>query len=1090
MPGMYEPLRLVSESYPGVVPVVRVHGVMALFLAATILWALIWLLYRAYQVCLTPNEILVEKLGLDIPPGPEVTLEEITSRLIRIAWKHPDLQNSIQKHIIQINGVKVGETKRSETAVAISNLAPGHIYHICVYAVSAANFQTSSPMLHVRTKRLSVPQGQDDDLEGGPIIQPYVPKTPTPLISPSAPVMTREHSGGQAPGKRVAGGRKSQAPYVNTDYASHATGDDSRRAGEKDDSDESLEQLAERLKTLQQENETLDKQIHQEDKEHEQMLRELEEQRNDLKQRVKEKDEASGELRRHVNKLESVNRTVQSERTKREKLLQQKEMERKKRKSDITRWTEQMSEMSTDIAKVKEEKAQLEADSEKQVTECRGKITDEQSGMKSLEEDIKVKGSQIKIMEEERRRLEGDDSEDAHELDRLEKEREAFWEAKMANLRAQYASLISVHAQAQQQYHEAQERLKWVTTQRSTEAIPYGQVPAIDDLVHRSSIHRRTHHRNSLVSNVSSPVSFPMIDPSFANQGSYNQVGSSSPTFPSSSAFFNINNGMTFADPSDQSVSGRTETDLSGNPPMSPRADALLPSDLLGDEEQPTNNQQPTMQFSNLGAAATPFDSLLAGSPSPVSSESRSASIFASPRESLTNLNEADRQSLQMPTVPLTEGPSDGVQSASRRLSGLFGFHRQRGKTMNDGPMLGTLKSGQSQSFPRNLDDGLDPIGTRRRRLSYTGNWPNSMANLFPRSNTTGVTADSSSDRLPAGRRAMFPNFFTSSKLDKSRDRLDLGSGYDQFSPRHDPIDPSILGTVRRDSLSPRPSSTYSFDNLFPRPTSETQPFGWPAPDKTRGSHLGFEWPSPAAWSRSQSRRPSFQYGSSTHLPPGLPPADVGFLDAPYEPPRPVQAPIGTRPSSSHRPVTPKLNPTAPSFKTLFAKKPDKSKNKEGDASKPKDSDAQTDDSSPPASRRSRDSRSIRTSAAESYESLERMSSGTPSENVLPKESFIQKITRKGSSSKFNLSWKDRSSLFSKKGDSSNQVDIDEDSAADSPLGKSFDSVISSTPSADKSTKSSLGFSFMRKSKKADKSASESERASETGDEDHLSEDV
>lgn len=64
------------------------------------------LLYRAYQVCQTPNDILVEKLGLDIPPAPDVTLEEISSTRIRIAWKHPDLQHSIHKHLIQVNGVK------------------------------------------------------------------------------------------------------------------------------------------------------------------------------------------------------------------------------------------------------------------------------------------------------------------------------------------------------------------------------------------------------------------------------------------------------------------------------------------------------------------------------------------------------------------------------------------------------------------------------------------------------------------------------------------------------------------------------------------------------------------------------------------------------------------------------------------------------------------------------------------------------------------------------------------------------------------------------------------------------------------------
>jgi hypothetical protein len=40
--GMYEPLYWSFDAYPSVVPRVRVRGVMALFLAATILWALVW----------------------------------------------------------------------------------------------------------------------------------------------------------------------------------------------------------------------------------------------------------------------------------------------------------------------------------------------------------------------------------------------------------------------------------------------------------------------------------------------------------------------------------------------------------------------------------------------------------------------------------------------------------------------------------------------------------------------------------------------------------------------------------------------------------------------------------------------------------------------------------------------------------------------------------------------------------------------------------------------------------------------------------------------------------------------------------------
>lgn len=525
----------------------------------------------------------------------------------------------------------------------------------------------------------------------------------------------------------------------------------------------------------------------------------------------------------------------------------------------------------------------------------------------------------------------------------------------------------------------------------------------------------------------------------------------------------------------DQAEAMRAELEASfNNPQMSPRADALLPSDLLGDEESPELPRPITRpRFSNVESPNPQLESFPHGPPTPVSSGSQPGSLFPSPHEN------PNRQETDSPLGPAGDAP----KSASRRLSGLFGFNRPRGKTLaEEPPLLGTLKPGQSQSFPRNIDE-MDPIGSRRRRLSYTGNWANPIT-LLPRSNTTSVTADSSSDHIPS-RRAAFSSIFSPSRFGfgssglKSGDQSDLNTGYNQFSPRHDPIDPSsLLGTVRRGSISPRPSSTFSFDNQLPHPSTDNRHFGWPSAEKNR-SPLAFDWASPSTWSRNQSRRPSIQYGSSSHLPLGLS-GEPDFLQDSFErQSRPLQAPIGTRPSSSHRPLTPKLNPTAPTFKTIVGKMSDTDKEK----GKDKDLDVPfgfpLDEGSLSESRDSKDSRPA--TATDSCESLERMPSGASVDTGPSKESFIRKITRKGSSGKFG-SWKDRSGLFSKKGDS--QGDIEEDANGESQLGKSFDSAVSSTPSGDKSNRSSLGF-FSRRSKRSDKSASESnERASETGDED------
>ncbi|KAE8151036.1 hypothetical protein BDV25DRAFT_139285 [Aspergillus avenaceus] len=1057
---------------------------MALFLAVTILWALIWLLYRAWQVCQTPNDVLVEKLGLDIPPPPEVTLEEITTHEIRIAWKQPEFHNSIHKHIIQVNGSKVGDSKRAETAVEISNLAPGNIYHICVLSVSAANFQTPSAIVHVRTQPLPLSQAQQNAPVGGPTIRASVPRSTAGLAAPSAPVMSREHSGGQLPTKRTSAGRK-QSPASGPE-SSHGAVEELQKNAVNDDRDETLEKLADRLKSLQHENENVEKQTAEEEEEHIALLKELEKQRDELRKRVKEKDEASGDLKKHVYKLESVNRTVQSEKAKRERLLQQKESERKKRKDDIVRWQEQMARMASDATQAKEEKTRIKEEGKQRADEVRDKIAAEQAEMKGIDDEIQDKGGRVKKLEEERKNHQGPDNEDGRELDRIDNERARQWEIKLSNLHARYATLVNIHAQAQQQYQEAQERLKWLTTQGHGSTGPFS-LPALDlDLSNTATIRPRR-HRSSLTSNVSSPMNFTAMEPSFSGGISYNPPSTSSPTFGPSPAFFNINNGMTIPGLASQPDS-ISELSFS-NPQMSPRADALLPSDLLGDEESPELPRPIARpQMPDVEQSSGQLESFPHGPPSPDSPQSRPESAFASPHES---------QNQETSSQPVHLGDAaEAPKSASRRLSGLFGFHRPRGKTLADEPpLLGTLKPGQSQSFPRNLDE-MDPIGARRRRLSYTGNWANPMS-LFPRSNTTGVTTDSSSDHMPS-RRTAFTSIFSPSRfgfgsgssLMKSNDHSDLSTGYNQFSPRHDPIDPSsILGTVRRGSLSPRPSSTFSFENQLPHPSTDNQHFGWPSAEKPgHRSPLGFDWTSPSTWSRAHSRRQSTSFGSSGHLPLGLT-GEPDFQDSSFERQgRPLQAPIGTRPSSSHRPVTPKLNPAAPTFRTIFSRSSEKDKEKEkaNDNGADISFDFLMDDGSPSEPRTSKESysRSLTVFTGDSYESLEQVPSATSADNSSSKESFIRKITRKGSSSKFS-SWKDRSGLFFKKGDPS-QGNIDEDGNDESQLAKSVDSTVSSAPSADRSTRSSLGF-FSRKSRKSDRAASEtserpSEQASETGE--------
>jgi hypothetical protein len=300
------------------------------------------------------------------------------------------------------------------------------------------------------------------------------------------------------------------------------------------------------------------------------------------------------------------------------------------------------------------------------------------------------------------------------------------------------------------------------------------------------------------------------------------------------------------------------------------------------------------------------------------------------------------------------------------------------------------------------------------------------------------------------------------------------------------------------------------------------------------------------------SRRPSLQHGSTTNivhedlLHDDLP-------DLPSTTRSPTQAPIGTRPqsSASHLPVPssipptpPKaLNPAAPVFKGIFTSKKSeeekaekakraaekaaekearkaekeatKAEKKEGkeraksdkSARKEKEkllalessaNDSGRDTNSPLDPRRSRDNRSISTvdvSEASPRESLERSVSMTSDHhsnaNLLGKETLMQKLSRKSSSSQFLQFGKGKSSLFSKKPSENATPDETEEDMPGTPglLSRYADSSAGNSPSigTPKDKSSALSWSSIKRmGKRGDKTPSinESIASETTGDED------
>ena len=63
------------------------------------------IVYRIYEIYKKPVSELVDILGIDIPPIPDVALAGITHDSVLLYWKPPENYHAPLKHFIQVNGI-------------------------------------------------------------------------------------------------------------------------------------------------------------------------------------------------------------------------------------------------------------------------------------------------------------------------------------------------------------------------------------------------------------------------------------------------------------------------------------------------------------------------------------------------------------------------------------------------------------------------------------------------------------------------------------------------------------------------------------------------------------------------------------------------------------------------------------------------------------------------------------------------------------------------------------------------------------------------------------------------------------------------
>jgi hypothetical protein len=947
-----------------------------------------------------------------------------------------------------------------------------------VIAVGPNNFQSGSQLIRLRTfGRDGVPQVRGSHIPHSIIAQEQhrsdgidsvdgngAPKSPVPSIEAapaldSAILLTRE-----APSTTVSHRRNT----LNRRHSPSVTSNEPPpiRHANTGEPESSLQELNAAFEKIRKDTDDTQTQYAREEHEFKLMEEDLKREKDKKKQMQKEKDDNTEQLKKKAATTYNEMRNAEKERTKKEKVLSDREAKRSSVQDNIKKWTSDIENMRRKRECFEIEKSGLAKDRDAKL----GNLDDENATLRDecsrLEKELKEKKDQFKELEAARKKLPGGEEDEQWKATHIETRNK--WERKRRELSEQLNNEIRTAGRLEKQIKNLYDLR--AQQQASMQFYSQGNSSGVDfDQPTQNQIKRRSRTGTSLSNAVmASPTSaFAAMDMPFAPSAS----------FTNRSAFAQgpyMDIGAPDGSNISQSMNEAQVNFLTGAAPLSPTATSLVPSGILNMDDDPPSPSSKSRQSPFGQAAGVALDN----DPQTPASSTRSFSILSSPRSSSHHLpygpytaENSDRLSLKAARgdVGAASPPGDpSGQHSSHRLTNILNsnilssFHRNRGAKDEGGPPIGSLKQGQSQSFPRQTDE--TDLAGNRRRISFSSNWFR---------NSTGPELESAA---PAANRGF------------SARRLNLLGGVNSANNRL---------YSDRDVSSPRPASIASSD--LPRPSTDSSSI-WNLP--ADGATLGRNrlWPtSEGFWSsRNPSRRPSL-HGSTSALETTLASADDEILDEedlldPQVSPSQVGV-IGSRPPPG-KASKKSLNPTAPTFMTgmagLFRPKDkdgdkDKEPGKEKEKSKGKDKDKSKDkskdktkanesiiptvetpqslslDDSPSDSRKSRDAFSVhtQTSVSESRESLtlDRTLSNTPSEpnarstsNVKDQDNIVKKMLRKGSHSKFPPSLR----FGAKKGPSSvtnsdknasadrSSIGDVEDLGDDGPLGRSYDSVTSS----------------------------------------------
>ncbi|KAF9928194.1 hypothetical protein BGZ67_007102 [Mortierella alpina] len=138
---------IITALNPPTVPSIVFLAPLAAFCSA---FGVLWLLYDLFGYLHASTDDLRDFFGITLPAPSIVTLKDVKDRSITLSWQCSS-QATISKHLIEIDGVIIGESGKQETSVVIQGLYPDNTYRIRLWAITTRNWKTPSDYIVVRT---------------------------------------------------------------------------------------------------------------------------------------------------------------------------------------------------------------------------------------------------------------------------------------------------------------------------------------------------------------------------------------------------------------------------------------------------------------------------------------------------------------------------------------------------------------------------------------------------------------------------------------------------------------------------------------------------------------------------------------------------------------------------------------------------------------------------------------------------------------------------------------------------------------------------------------------------------------------------